>query len=313
MRFVVRRSAQAVLTILAATVVVFTILYVLPGDPIRALFGFRPPPPQVLEDLKRSYGLDRSYVEQYLRYLGRLLTGDLGISFRGRRVADILAPAIPRTLMLLAGTAILEAIFATAVGLISLARIGGRAELWSRLGGVLIMSIPVLVIATLSQAVLGIWLGVLPAKTRDVPITDITHWVLPMAALALWFGSVLLRQIRSDVASQLHEPYIKTAHAKGLTVGRIRTVHALRPAAGPTLNLAGAQVGELLGALIIVEGIFEVGGLGSVVYEAILSRDQSVVLGAVTAMLIAVIVATAAVDILSGVLDPRIRDRTSAG
>lgn len=307
MRFALRRSAQAVLTVLAATVVVFTILYVLPGDPIRALFGFRPPPPQVLEELKASYGLDQPYVVQYWRYLGRLVRGDLGRSFMGREVIDILAPAIPRTLVLLGGTLLIELSAVTLLGIATVAGSGGRRDRLAHVLGLVVASLPVVVIAFASQAVLGRWLGILPPEVGSATVRDVGRWILPASVLALWFGAVLLRQLRSDVAGVRNEPYLRTARAKGLSFRRVSTVHALRPAAGPTLNLAGAQVGELLGALIIVEGVFDVGGVGTVVYEALQQRDQATILGAVTAMLIVVIVTTAVVDLLSGVLDPRLR------
>lgn len=307
LRFALRRSAQALLTILAATFVVFTMLYVLPGDPIRALFGFRPPPPQVLEELKRSYGLDQSYAVQYVRYLGRLVQGDLGRSFFGRPVEALLVPAIPRTLALLGGTVVLEAAIASLVGLASLTGLGGRRDRLAHLGGLLVASIPVVVVAFLMQAILAGWLGLLPLTARNSDMGDPAGFLLPVLAMAAWFGAVLLRQLRADVGRTVHEPYIRTAHAKGLSPGRVNAVHALRPAAGPTLNLAGAQVGELLGALIIIEGVFHVGGVGSVIYTALENRDQAVILGGVTAMLIAVIVATALVDIASAALDPRLR------
>lgn len=304
-----RRLAQAAATVLVATAIFFAMMYVLPGDPIRAIFGFRPPSPDVLRGLRESYGLDESYAVQYLRYLGRLLHGDLGVSFYGRSVSGILAPAVPRTLVLLGAVLTLEAAFVAVAVTIRARRGVGLAHRLSRWSTLLLVGIPVLVLAHLLQQVLGVHLGWLPRWVDFAGQDDWTSWVLPVVTLAAWFGAVLTRQTHDALERELRQPHVRTATAKGLTPARTILVHGLRPAAAPTIHLAGAQVGELLAALVIVESIFQVGGVGSVLYTAIQRHDQAVVVGSATAILIVVVIATAVVDVVAAALDPRQRHR----
>ncbi len=307
MRWVARRSLQAVATLLAASALFFTAMFILPGDPIRAIFGVRPPPPAVLRDLRAAYGLDQGYLVQYLRYLGRLLHGDLGVSYYGREVTQLMLPAIPRSLTLLGGTLVTE------LGLVTAAIVVGsrgvrwqdRLVRWTTLG---LAAIPVVVLGYLLQAVLAVQLGWLP-RSVGFAAQGWTTWVLPVATLALWFGAVLARQVRDDLDRERHEPHVRTATAKGLSRQRVTLVHTLRPAIAPSIHLAGAQVGQLIASLIVVEGIFDVGGVGTVLWNALQRQDRAVVVGATTALVAVVVVATAVVDLVAAAVDPRQRER----
>ena len=310
-RYVLRRVAALAATLLFVSLLVFVVVRVLPGDPALIILGIEANPDSVAR-LRRELGLDRPIAVQYLQWIGRALRGDLGRSIQydlpvSTLILSRLAVTLPLTL-LAAGLMIAAAI---PLGVFAATR-------HRRLGDYLTMTL-----SQLGVAVPGFWAGLLLILLFSVHLgwvqaggfdgwgqgvwPALRSLLLPAAALGLFQFAVLARTTRSAVLEVLREEYVKTARAKGLAERRVLFRHALRNALIPIVTVAGVQLGQLLAGSIILESVFYLPGLGRLTLAAISARDLPVVQGVVLFVASMIVTVNAAVDILYGVLDPRIR------
>jgi peptide/nickel transport system permease protein len=310
-RYILRRVAALAATLLFVSLLVFVVVRVLPGDPALIILGIEANPDSVAR-IRRELGLDRPVPVQYAQWIGRALRGDLGRSIQydlpvSTLILSRLAVTLPLTL-LAAGLMIAAAI---PLGVFAATR-------HRRLGDYLTMTL-----SQLGVAIPGFWAGLLLILLFSVQLgwvqaggfdgwgqgvwPALRSLLLPAAALGLFQFAVLARTTRSAVLEVLREEYVKTARAKGLAERRVLFRHALRNALIPIVTVAGVQLGQLLAGSIILESVFYLPGLGRLTLAAISARDLPVVQGVVLFVASMIVTVNAAVDILYGVLDPRIR------
>ncbi|MET1043237.1 MAG: ABC transporter permease [Microbacteriaceae bacterium] len=300
-----RRILQMIPVFFGATFLIYLMVFALPGDPIAALFGDRPPAPGVIEQIRAEYNLDEPFIVQYLLWVGGLLTGDFGTTFSGQPVADELTRAFPITFRLAMLALLFEAVIGVAVGLISGLRKGKLFDTSSLVLSLLLISVPTFVMGFLLQFVFGVELGWFsPTVGPGAPWGDL---ILPAIVLASVSFAYIVRLTRSSVSENKGADFVRTATAKGLSRRRVVGVHVLRNSLVPVVTYLGVDVGALLVGAIVTEGIFNIPGVGGTIYSAITLGEGPTVVSFVAVMVIIIMLANLLVDLLYAVLDPRIR------
>jgi peptide/nickel transport system permease protein/oligopeptide transport system permease protein len=303
-RYVARRLLQAVPVFIGTTFIIFALVYALPGDPIRALSGDKPVSPAVYAELQSRYNLDDPLLVQYAKYMGGLVQGDFGQSFRGREVADIMSERFPVTVKLALVAFAFEIVVGIAAGVLAGLRKGSFIDNLVLLSTTLVVSIPVFVLGFTAQIVLGV-------KLHWFPIAGVSQgwysYLLPGLVLGAISLAYVARLTRTSLVENLRSDYVRTATAKGLSRQRVVGRHALRNSLIPVVTYLGIDLGALMGGAIITEGIFNLPGIGQQVFLSIRAQEGPVVVGIVTALVLVFIVANLVVDLLYAVLDPRIR------
>lgn len=295
-------------TMLAASILLYALTHVIPGDPIRALFGFRPPPPEVLAELRGQYGLDDPFYVQYFKFLGNASRLDFGFSTGGAPVREIVVTGLPISLRLVGLAMLIQIFIGIGLGVIA-ALTRSRVVRWLIGAATLVLiAVPAMVIAFGLQTYIGFDL-------RILPISGIaqgwTSYILPAVALAAGATAYTIRLTASEVRSMMSSPFVKTAEGKGLSHRRIVSVHVLRPSLLPIVTLIAATAAQIIGSLIIVEVIFEIPGIGSAVVDAIRAKDHNVIVAILALAVLFAIAVTAFVDLLHVVLDPRLDEPTN--
>ena len=303
-RYVARRLLQTVPVFFGATFLVFAMVFAIPGDPIQALAGERPISDATLEILRNRYNLNDPLLIQYGKYIAGVFTGDLGQSFTGRDVSEILAQRFPITLRL-AGTAfVIEVVLGIAAGILAGLRRGSYIDNLVLVTTTAVVSIPVFVLGYVAQLVIGLELGWLPISGVR---SGWQSYVLPGFVLAATSLAYAARLLRTSLVENMRADYVRTATSKGLRRSRVVGRHALRNSLIPVITFLGADLGVMMGGAIITEGIFNIPGIGGEVFRAVSQQEGPVVVGIITALVVIFILSNLIVDLLYGVLDPRIR------
>ncbi|WP_448639502.1 ABC transporter permease [Geodermatophilus sp. URMC 63] len=309
--FAVRRLVQMVLSLWAAVTLVFLAMTQLPGDPVRALFGFQPPPPELYARIREEYRLDEPLPVQYGLYLRDLLTGDWGrglppnpgaSTVAGPAVADVVAVTAPVSAVLLAGAVVVQLVVGVLAGALAA---GGR---WRGAGvhvaATLLVGTPVVVAAYVLHLVFV-------QELRWVPFSGASGgpagYVLPVIALAALSTGYVALITRAEVQDTLHAPFVRAAYGRGLGPWRVVGVHALRPALTPVVTFVAANVGQLFVGLVVVEGVFGMPGIGNAILRSIQGHDRAMLVGLTTVVIAAVIVVNALADVAAAAIDPRVR------
>jgi peptide/nickel transport system permease protein len=309
--FLIRRLIALALTLLVASLVVFLVMEVLPGDPAAIMLGVNARP-DTLAALRAQLGLDQPAPARYLAWLGGLLTGDLGLSYTySVPVSVLLADRVALSLPLAVMAILLSTAIAIPLGVLAAARRNRPADFgvlgFAQLG----VAVPNFWLAILLILLFSVQLGWLPAggfAGWDAgPLPALRSLLLPTLALALPQAAILARVTRSAMLETLGEDYIRTARAKGLSRGRTLWRHALRNALIPVVTIMGLQFSFLLAGTIVIENVFYLPGLGRLVFQAIAQRDLIVVKDLVVLFAGAVVVVNFAVDLLYAAIDPRLR------
>jgi ABC-type dipeptide/oligopeptide/nickel transport system permease component len=302
--FVLRRTAGAAVTFVAATVVVFAVTFALPGDPARRLAGRRGASAATLRAIRTRYHLDDPLPVRYARWLGQLLRGDLGESYASRRpVREMLVDALPVTMKLLIATVLIEAVLGLVVGAAIGRRPGSGLDRVAVAACTLAIAAPVFVVASLVQLVVGVrwqWLPV--AGTAD----GWRSFVLPAAVLALPGLAFAIRIMRVEVIDQYRRRHIDVARAKGLREGTITRRHVVRNSIGPFVTFMGLEVAALAGGSVVVERVFNLPGVGGQTARAISQRDVSLLVGFTVAVIAAYLLVDLVVDLALMWVDPRL-------
>ena len=304
-KYIARRLVQMIPVFFGATAILFALVYLIPGDPIRAQFGDRRPPEAVLEQARERFGLNDPLPVQYANYIGDLFQGDLGTDFNGRPVVDILKQRYPVTLRLAITAFVIELVLGLAAGVLAGIRRRSFLDSLVLVSTTAVVSIPVFVLGFVSQIVLGLELGWLPVSFD--PGDGWVAYVLPGFVLGSLSLAYIARLTRTSLVENLRADYVRTATAKGLGRGRVVGRHTLRNSLIPVLTFLGVDLGNLMGGAIVTEGIFNIPGVGGATFDAINGQEPALVIGIVTVLVIIFIVSTLVVDILYAVLDPRIR------
>jgi peptide/nickel transport system permease protein len=311
LRFVARRLLLSAVAMIGVLVVVFALVHLVPGDPVRIALGTRYTP-EAYEALRAASGLDRPIVSQFFGYLGSALTGDLGVSFRnGDPVTLTLLERLPATLSLgLVGIVIALAI-ALPAGIYAALREGRLSDALVRISSQFGVSIPDFWMGILLIALFSTVLGWLPTSgyrplTED-PAGWLRHVVLPGLTVGVVAAAIMTRYVRSAVLEVAAMGYVRTARSKGLSPRIVTFRHTVRNALVPILTITGIQLATLLGGVIVVEVVFAWPGLGRLVFNAVAARDYPLIQGAVLLIAALFLVINLLVDVLYAVVDPRIR------
>ncbi|GHD10393.1 ABC transporter permease [Tianweitania populi] len=310
--YILNRVLIGLATLLLASIVVFGVMEVLPGDPAQLMLGMSGSP-EALANLRAQMGLDEPIVWRYLHWIGGLLTGDFGRSYTySSPVADLIRERLAVSLPLALMSLLLSTFIALPVGIFAAARRGRLPDTLSMGTAQLGVAVPNFWFALLLIYAFAVWLKWLPAGGfpgwNGGIWNGIKSLILPSIALALPQAAILARVTRSALLDVLGEDYIRTARAKGLPRGRVLRRHALRNAMIPVLTILGLQFAFLLAGTIIIENVFYLPGLGRLIFQAITQRDLIVVEGVVMLLVASVIVVNIMVDLAYAVVDPRLRE-----
>ena len=309
----VRQVLSALAAALALTVLVFVLIRLIPGDAITLWIGQEGSmPPQVQDTLRRMFGLTDPVYQQYLRWLGDLVRGDLGYSFRSRLpVAPLLLQAVPYTVELAFGATLVSTLVAVPLGVLSAVRRNSWLDVLARLLALVGLSMPTFWIGVLLILLSSAAFHWLPSLSYvglfQNPWQNAQQLFMPCLTLALPLMGVVMRMTRSSVLEVLGQDYVRTARAKGIAAQLVLVRHALPNAAIPIVTIVGIQLGQLLGGAVIVEQIFGVPGLGTALISSISERDYPVVQGAILITGLAFILIQFLVDISYSFLDPRVQ------
>ncbi|WP_031070943.1 ABC transporter permease [Streptomyces sp. NRRL WC-3742] len=303
--YVLRRVLQMIPVFFGATLLIFLMVYSLPGDPVAALFGEKAADPATVASLKHRYFLDQPLWKQYLHYMGNLFQGDFGTSFTGRSVADIMKDAFPVTIRLALMAFVFELVLGLALGVLSGLKRGSIPDTLVLILTLVVISVPVFVLAYIAQTIFATNLGWVTPTVQDS--RDLSQLALPAVVLGSLSLAYVARLTRTSIGENLRADYIRTAVAKGLPRRTVIVRHLLRNSLIPVVTFLGTDLGALMGGAIVTEGIFNVQGVGNVLYRAINQKEGPTVVGIVTVLVIVYLVASLLVDLLYAVLDPRIR------
>lgn len=303
-RYIARRLLLAIPVLIGASMLIFAMVFALPGDPIRALAGDRPLPVAVQEQLREDYNLNDSLPVQYGKYVAGLAQGDFGTDFRGRPVSEIISQRLPITVKLALTALAFEAVFGLLAGILAGIRNKSFFDNLVLVTTTAIVSIPVFVLGFLAQYFFGLRLGLFPiAGLND----GFRSYLLPGFVLAALSLAYVARLTRTALVENLRNDYVRTAKAKGLTPMSVVGKHTLRNSLIPVVTFLGVDLGTLLSGAIVTEGVFNIPGLGRAVFDAVGSQEGPVVVGIVTLFVFVYIFFNLVVDVLYAALDPRIR------
>lgn len=310
---------------------IFFVLHILPGDPVIAMIGDRATPKQI-EEVRRAWGLDKPLYIQYFNYITNLVKGDFGVSYVTKgSVIKRLAKSWGPTLELTIGAILISLLFGIPMGITSAIKKFSIVDKLIRSTSFFLYAIPSFWAGLILQLVFAVYIGIFPVTGRasatlsltritgiyvldslltlnfNALVDTLTHLVLPSIALSIAWAPLFSELTRSALISELNEEYITTARAKGLSERLVVTKHALRNALLPVVTIIGLSFSGLLGGTIIIETIFGIPGLGMLLITALLSRDYPIIQGVLTIYCIAVIIIGVIIDILYGLIDPRVR------
>jgi ABC-type dipeptide/oligopeptide/nickel transport system permease component len=312
--FAARRLLQAAATLLLATFVFQGALELLPGDPIRALFGPRRPDPGLYAALEAQYNFDDPFLVRYGKYLGDLLTGDWGTSFpggtvrsfveQGPPIAELVGSALPVSAALLGAALVAQGAVGLVAGTLSALMRRRAAGGLIYLAAIGMVSVPVIVLAYATQALFAVELRWLPVTGSS---QGLRSYVLPVLTLCAASAAHLTLLTRSELLETLRTRWVRAAEARSIPPHRIVGLHALRASLVPLVTFLGANAGQLLTGLVVVEGVFGLPGLGGALFEAIQERDPAVLTALLTLATATVITANLVADVLHAAADPRVR------
>jgi oligopeptide transport system permease protein len=303
--YIIRRLLQGIPVFFGSTFIIFSLVFAMPGNPVLRMFGDRTPSPEQIAALEAKFHLDQPFLSRYFLYLGDVLQGNLGTTYAGQSVNEILARTFPTTLRLALLAVVIQLGIGVLAGLIAGLRKGGVFDNASLVITLLIISMPVFVFAFVAQWLFGIQLGwARPTVGPGAPWSDL---LLPAIVLAGLNLAYVLRLTRASVIETSQNDFVRMAYGKGLTRGRVIPVHILRNSMIPVTTNIAADFGILIVGATVTEGIFNVPGVGNELFKAINRHDTPEIVSIVTILVIVYVLVNIAIDLLYGVLDPRIR------
>ena len=307
MRFPATRLVGLVVTLLLASFLIYSSLYLTPGDPISTLSGGRTLPPEAVQALSDQHHLDDPFFIRYLAWLGDVIRGDLGESLVfNTTVTDLLAARVGTTVMLVAMASVLIFGVGITLGLVAGIR-GGLLDKGLLVTTVIGQAIPSFVAAIALIWLFAVRLGWFPAIGSGEGFVDrLHHLTLPAIALTLAYLAYVSRVVRAATREQLGREHVETARARGLSPSQIVRRHVVRNAMIPIVTVSGLTIAGLLAATVVVERAFSLDGLGSLLVEAVVRQDVAVVQAVSLILVSAFVVINTLVDLLSKVLDPRV-------
>jgi len=310
-RYFVKRLLVAVPSLLIASLIVFTLPRLIPGDVVTLMLEEKAYAKD-LEELRAKLGLDRPIHVQYVEWLGRVARGDLGESLWTRRpVLEEIGRRLPITLEIGVMAIAFAILIAVPVGIVSATRQDTLRDYLARSVAILGLSVPGFWLATLVVVLPAIWWGWRPlagfVEFAVDPVGHVTQFILPALILGIASAAALMRLTRGMLLEVLRQDYVRTAWAKGLRERVIVLKHSLRNAVIPVVTVLGIQIGQIIGGTVIIETIFGLPGMGRFIVEAITQRDYPVIQGVNLVVVSSIVTINLLIDALYAVLDPRIR------
>lgn len=323
-RYILQRLLLVFPTLFGVSVFIFALVRFMPGDPATIFIGVENATPEQVALVRSQLGLDRPLPVQYVRYVGRVLQGDLGNSFNSRSpVAQLIFERLPATIELGLSALLIALLIAIPVGVISAVRPYSWIDTSAMSAALVGISMPTFWTGLLLILLFALELGVTPASGRGQPMAEavtglfsgnaailkksLSHLILPAVTLSTALVGLITRLVRSSMLEVLHADYVRTARAKGLPERRVVLKHALRNALIPVVTVLGLQVGGLLSGSVITETVFAWPGVGRLVINAVLQRDYPVVQGVTLVFTVVFILVNLTVDLGYAAIDPRIR------
>lgn len=317
-RFALERLLNSIPLLLGVIVVNFLLVSLSPGDPVTALIGEFPAPPEYVERVRADYGLDRPVHERLALYVGNVLRGDLGFSFANRQpVLELVMERLGRTLVLMATTVVFATIVGIVLGVWAASRPHSAADSGSTGFALLGYSVPEFWLGQILILIFAVWLGWLPAggfrniradHTGLAALLDMgRHMILPMLALSFRYMAITTRLTRASLLEVMNSDYILAARARGISNRRVLWEHGLRAAALPIITVIGYNFAFIVAGSALVETVFGWPGVGRLMYDSLFARDYPVLLGILLIVSVAVIIVNLITDIAYALFDPRVR------
>lgn len=304
-RYTLRRLLQLVPVFLGTTFIVYFLVWGLSDDPFAGKCGQRECSASYVAQMTERYNLDDPLIVQYLKYLGALLTGDFGQTFSGTEVSTLIATAYPVTIKLALVAVVIEALIGIAAGVLTGLRGRGFVDNLVLVSTLVLIALPVFVTGLVLRQVLGVELGWIRTSVPADP--TLGQLLVPGFVLGSLSMAYVARLMRTSLVENKRADFVRTAIAKGLPQRRVVGVHMLRNSLIPVVTFLGYDIGALMGGAIVTEGVFNIRGIGGLVFSGIQQQDIATVVGIVALLVIVFLLANLLVDLLYAVLDPRIR------
>ncbi len=309
-RFLVRRLLQAIPVVLGVTIIVFFLIHLVPGDPASIALGVRATP-KAVEALHREWGLDRSLPTQYLLFMERLLTGDLGTSLRYKQSAgSLVIERMPVTLWLLAYSTVLTCLLAVPAALLAASKPGAVRDRVIRLLSVISLGVPAFWLGLVLIQYVAIEARLLPAAGYGSGFTGhLESLFLPSLTIAAMLTPLVVRSLRAEILKIADSDFVTTARAKGVSERRVRLRHVLRNALAPSVTVLTVNISFLVGSTLVVEQVFSLGGVGTLMLQGIEARDFPIVQAVTLILALVVVLVNILGDLVQALLDPRVEAR----
>jgi len=306
-RYLARRLLQILPVLVGISIVVFLLIRLIPGDPARAMLGTRATP-DLIARLHAQFGLDKPIWEQYLSFLGGAVHGQFGVSFFYQApVGELVLARLPVTMELLAYAAVLSIALALPLALLAALRRGGAMDQGIRLLFAGSLGLPAFWLGILLALVLGVNLGLFPVSgTGNGGLDTVWHLTLPAFTIALSITPIIGRSLRSSLIEVLRADFVTTGRAAGLSDRAITLTYVLRNSLLPTVTILSVNMGWLIGGTVIVEQVFGLPGLGSILISSIATRDYAIIQGVTLVLALFVVLVNLVTDLLYAALDPRV-------
>ena len=300
--FLAKRLSQAILILIGITLITFCLSFLMPADPVRMLAG-RSATQATVESIRKELGLDKPLPIQYLKYISRLVQGDLGRSYKQKtQVSELIMSRLPATLLLMAGTIFFELLIGLPAGILAATKRGRSADNWIMALSFAGVSVP--------QFVLGLLLLYLFAHIIPIfPLGgygSLKHLILPALTLGISGGGWYSRMMRSSMVDVLRQDFIRTARSKGLTERSVVLVHALRNAILPVIAMIGLDIGIFMAGAVVVESVYGWPGIGQMAWQAIQMVDIPLIMGATLVAAVGIVLGNLLADLVIPFIDPRV-------
>lgn len=308
-KYIAKRIISMIPVLLGVSLIIFTILYFIPGDPARMILGDEAEEVAV-QELREEMGLNEPFVVRYVKYVGDLLHGDMGVSYvTNQPVANEVFSRYPTTIVLATVSTLVAVLIAIPIGIISAIYQNTFIDNISRIIAMIGVSMPNFWQGLLNILIFSVYLKWLPSSGFSTPM----HWILPALTIGTSGAAAIMRTTRSSMLETIRQDYIRTARAKGASEKTVIWKHALRNALIPVMTVVGLRFGGSLGGSVVSEQVFSIPGLGKLMIDSINNRNYPVILGGVLLIAFAYGIINLVVDILYAFIDPRIKSQYSSG
>jgi len=309
--YLIRRSFTQVAVLIASTIIVFMLLHIAPGNPATLLNGGHPPSAETIRYLDARYGLNRPLPVQYILWIYHIVTGNLGQSIASHSsVSSVLAPRIGLTIFLTIYAVVIMVVFGVPLGIVSAVFRSGPMDFIATTGSLTLTAIPTYVTGVVMTVVFGVelaWFPALGGGDTGSFITRLDHLTMPAIALGLSSLALASRITRSAVIGELESDHVFGARVRGFSEKRVVVKHAIRGSLVPVTTIVGAQIGYLLGGAVVIEYAFGLNGLGTLLVSSVQDKDYAVVQAIALFITTEFLLISLVVDLLYGVIDPRVR------